>query len=72
VLCDRHYGGHTRITRGQIRRDPADTMVLLDRQALHARRLRFSHPNTGRPLEIQAPLADDMAAVLAELRAYRA
>jgi 23S rRNA pseudouridine1911/1915/1917 synthase len=71
VLCDRHYGGRAAITRGEIRRDPADTMVLLDRQALHAFRLAFSHPGTEKTLEIEAPLPDDMAGVLAELRAYR-
>ena len=71
VLCDRHYGGRKEITRGEIRRDPLDTLVLLDRQALHARRLRFAHPDTAEPIEVEAPLPDDMAAVLAELRAYR-
>ena len=72
VLCDRHYGGRGRITRGEIRRDPVDTLVLLRRQALHARRLGFLHPETGRPIDIEAPLPDDIAAVLAELRTYRA
>ncbi len=72
VLCDRQYGGRARITRGEIRRDPKDDTVLLARQALHARRLRFSHPATGKPMDIEAPLPDDMAAVLAELREYRA
>ena len=56
VLCDRQYGGRSQITRGEIRRDPADATVLLERQALHARRLRFAHPATGEPLEIEAPL----------------
>ena len=72
VLCDRQYGGRALITRGEIRRNPDDTLVLLDRQALHARRLKFDHPRTGEPLEVEAPLPDDMAAVLAELRAFRA
>jgi len=72
VLCDRQYGGRLRITRGEIRRDPSDALVLLDRQALHARRLKFAHPDTGEPLEVEAPLPTDMDAVLAELRAYRA
>ncbi|MBN2474018.1 MAG: RluA family pseudouridine synthase [Pirellulales bacterium] len=72
VLCDRQYGGRSRITRGEIRRDAQDTRVLLCRQALHARRLKFTHPQTGDPLEIEAPLPGDMAAVLAELRQYRA
>ncbi len=71
VLCDRQYGGRSQITRGEVRRDPEDVQVLLGRQALHARRLRFTHPTTGEPLQIEAPLPDDMAAVLAELRAYR-
>jgi 23S rRNA pseudouridine1911/1915/1917 synthase len=71
VLCDRQYGGRARITRGEIRRDAEDTLVLLDRQALHARRLKFIHPATGRPLEVEAPLPADISAVLAELRASR-
>ena len=71
VLCDRQYGGRARITRGEIRRDPQDGLVLLQRQALHARRLRFSHPDTGKPVEVEAPLPEDLAATLAELRRYR-
>ncbi|NLE39434.1 MAG: RluA family pseudouridine synthase [Pirellulaceae bacterium] len=72
VLCDRLYGGRSEITRGEIRRTPDDKTVLLDRQALHAYRLRFVHPETAQLVEIEAPLPNDMAAVLAELRAYRA
>ncbi|MBN1591057.1 MAG: RluA family pseudouridine synthase [Pirellulales bacterium] len=71
VLCDRLYGGRAVITRGEIRHEPEDETVLLDRQALHARRLRFVHPETGEPLELEAPLPPDMEAVLAELRHYR-
>ena len=71
VLCDRQYGGRARITRGELRRDPDDTLVLLARQALHARRLKFTHPATGRLLEIEAPLPDDMATVLSELQRFR-
>ena len=70
VLCDRQYGGRAEITRGEIRRDPEDTLVLLARQALHARRLRFLHPSSGVPLEIEAPLPADMLGVLAELRQF--
>jgi 23S rRNA pseudouridine1911/1915/1917 synthase len=71
VLCDRQYGGRARITRGEIRRDPGDTLVLLARQALHAARLRFTHPATDEPIEVAAQLPEDMAGVLEELRAYR-
>jgi len=40
----------------------------LQRQALHAFRLAFSHPVSGRPLEFALPLPEDMAAVLPALR----
>jgi 23S rRNA pseudouridine1911/1915/1917 synthase len=72
VLCDRQYGGRSQITRGDIRRDPGDALVLLARQALHARRLRFLHPVSGEPLEVEAPLPADMLAVLDALRTFRA
>jgi len=71
VLCDRQYGGRSKITRGEIRHDPEDALVLMRRQALHARRLKFTHPHSGEPLEIEAPLPDDMTVVLDELRQYR-
>ncbi|MDD4788336.1 MAG: RluA family pseudouridine synthase, partial [Pirellulales bacterium] len=71
ILCDRQYGGRALITRGEIRRCD-DPQVLLERQALHARRLKFTHPETGEMIEITAPIPRDMAAVLEELRACRA
>ncbi len=71
ILCDRQYGGRSQVTRGEIRRDPGDEVVLLDRQALHAHRLRFAHPETGEELALEAPLPDDMLGVLEELRGYR-
>ncbi|MGA2065143.1 MAG: RluA family pseudouridine synthase [Thermoguttaceae bacterium] len=71
VLCDRQYGGRSQVTRREIRREGEDTTVLLARQALHARRLRFVHPRTGAPLEVIAPLPADMSAVLDELRRWR-
>ncbi len=71
VLCDRLYGGRATITRGEIRRDPSDDLILLDRQALHARRLKLAHPTTGAPLEFTAPLPPDIEAALTELRAFR-
>ena len=47
-------------------------MILLNRQALHARRLRFEHPRSGQLMEIEAPLPADLETVLGELRKYRA
>ena len=39
----------------------------IDRQALHAFRLRFAHPLTGEALSFEAPLPDDMVNLLSDL-----
>ncbi len=61
VLCDRLYGGRASLTRGEISGE-ADDAVLLDRQALHARRLVVRHPVSGEPLEFIAPMPADIEA----------
>ncbi|HUE69404.1 MAG TPA: RluA family pseudouridine synthase [Pirellulaceae bacterium] len=71
VLCDKLYSGRRQITRGEIRRDGLDTELLLSRQALHAARIKLTHPETGVPIEFAAPLPADLQLVLAELRQYR-
>ncbi|MGB8954129.1 MAG: RluA family pseudouridine synthase [Tumebacillaceae bacterium] len=43
-------------------------MDKIGRQALHAAFLRFPHPLSGEPLEIEAPLPDDMANLFDRLR----
>lgn len=70
ILCDRLYGGHHQTTRGDLIRgstvDPpaeSDPTVVLDRQALHARRLTLDHPQSGRRMSFTAPIADDVMAV---------
>jgi 23S rRNA pseudouridine1911/1915/1917 synthase len=77
VLCDKQYGGRSRITAGEIRAitrrkrlapELAEDAVLLGRQALHAHRLAFAHPLSGKPLEVEAPLPSDMDQVLKVLR----
>ena len=79
VLCDKLYGGHSSITRGELRRRAAaaggkarDDEVILARQALHAQRIKLAHPASGEPIEFVAPLPADLEAVLVELRAGRA
>jgi len=69
VLCDRLYGGRSQVTRGELRTGQPDEVVLLNRQALHARRLAIQHPISNERLEFEAPLPADMLAVLEELRA---
>ena len=65
ILCDRLYGDASPIRAGDLdpnARDPEH--VLLDRQALHAERLLITHPVTGDPLQLEAPLPDDLAGLL--------
>jgi 23S rRNA pseudouridine1911/1915/1917 synthase len=71
VLCDRQYGGRSQITLGELIHGREDDCVLLARQALHARRLRIKHPETGQPIEFEAPLPDDMTAVLEKIAEFR-
>ena len=66
-MGDRVYGGAGRIrTVG----DPAARarMKALDRQALHAWRLAFTHPVTGEKMRFSSPLPEDMADLCAFLR----
>lgn len=43
------------------------TSELINRQALHAARLDFNHPATGARISIEAPIPEDMAAILGNL-----
>jgi 23S rRNA pseudouridine1911/1915/1917 synthase len=36
----------------------------IGRQALHAWKLSFSHPRTGKPVKLEAPIPDDLSAIL--------
>ncbi len=62
VLCDPLYGGHRRLTRGDIERNRCDAAdeVILDRLALHSRRLKLHHPRTDEPLEIVAEIPQSL------------
>ncbi len=68
VLCDRLYGGHANVMRGQLQRRQVrglpplatDADVVLTRHALHAAKLEFNHPKTGERLSFEAPLPADL------------
>lgn len=49
---------------------PGATLVL-SRQALHARRIRFEHPKTGESMVLEAPLPQDLATFRELLRKFR-
>jgi 23S rRNA pseudouridine1911/1915/1917 synthase len=71
ILCDRLYAGHSEVTAEQLRggrMGGPPTAPVLVRQALHARRLKLIHPQSGQPLEFIAALPADLEATLAALR----
>jgi len=67
VAGDAVYGG-TR-TPASRRAEARSALRSLERPALHAARLAFTHPATGERLAFEAPLPADLAAVVARLRA---
>jgi 23S rRNA pseudouridine1911/1915/1917 synthase len=75
VLADKVYGGRDSFRLSDIvpesnLQGEADEL-LLDRQALHAARIRFLHPRKKEWIEVSAPLPDDMNKTLAALRRWR-
>jgi len=70
IVADRLYGGRPELRLSQIRTEieADDDEILIERQALHARRLEFQHPRSGQRLAFEAPLPDDMQTTLDRLR----
>jgi 23S rRNA pseudouridine1911/1915/1917 synthase len=65
VVGDKVYGG--RFRRRKLAGPAGQAIEQADRQLLHAVRLAFDHPMSGRPLELWAPLPPDFRRVLAAL-----
>ena len=55
------------VTRDWLYKSP--NRHLINRQALHASRLAFAHPVTGRLLDLKAPLPEDMQQLLQQFQA---
>ena len=53
---------------GDARRERDLELAPLGRPALHARHLAFTHPSTGKPISVDAPLPSDLEKIIAELR----
>ena len=66
VAGDAVYGGQRALPsrRGAAR----EAFAFLERPALHAARLSFTHPSTGERLTFEAPVPPDLESVLARLR----
>jgi 23S rRNA pseudouridine1911/1915/1917 synthase len=68
LLADAVYGGVRREARLPAESAVRRAAAAVGRQALHATRLAFDHPRTGKRLVLEAPLPADFAAALAALR----
>jgi len=67
LLADATYGGARREARLAVEHPVRRAAAAIGRQALHAWRLAFDHPRTGRRLRVEAPLPADLLAALAVL-----
>ncbi len=71
VFGDPVYGGRApRCLQPGQRPEALALLSMIDRQALHARSLRFQHPRTGEWLEFTAPLPEDLARLIAAAREH--
>src|SRR5688572_7008435 len=67
LVGDPLYGGRRQLTA---RATPEQRAALagFGRQALHAAKLMFSHPVTGKAIEVESPVPEDLESLLAVLR----
>ncbi len=70
LVGDAVYGGRLVLPKGA---SPAfiETLRGFRRQALHAAKLAFPHPQDGRTIEVESPLPADFRALLAALKRDR-
>jgi 23S rRNA pseudouridine1911/1915/1917 synthase len=73
VLADKVYSGRDRFCLSDVVPgvEASADEVLLPRQALHAARIRFKHPRTGKVFDAEAPLPPEFVRTLEVLRQYR-
>ena len=73
LFNDSRYGGD-RILKGTLyskyRQFIDNCFEILPRQALHARRIGFIHPVTGKKIVVESELPDDMTQVLDKFRRF--
>ncbi len=69
ILGDPTYGGRLQLPAGA-NDDLKGCMRQFKRQALHAKRLGFTHPVTGRQMHWESRMPDDMTALASKLRSH--
>jgi len=75
VVGDTLYGAprrmHCAAAKNDAERATDEASIGLERNFLHAARLEFAHPQTGKALHVEAPLAQELEELLARLRTER-
>ena len=72
IFCDRLYSGRARVSLGDFSGQAADNeTTLLERQALHAHKIKFAHPKTGESIECVAKLPVDLTRTRQRIREFR-
>jgi 23S rRNA pseudouridine1911/1915/1917 synthase len=73
VLADKVYSGRDCFRLSELNPSlaPEADEILLVRQALHARRIRFTHPVKRTLVDVEAPLPPEFSRTLEALRQYR-
>ena len=78
VLCDRLYSGRAELfvrdvvpTDSQPSTENENDKLLLGRQALHAKKICFTHPVSAERVELEAPVAEDLCTTLDAIRKFR-
>ena len=71
VACDRLYSGRASLSLHDLNRE-GDKTPIIDRQALHAKRISFDHPVSGKRIELECDLPTDMTRLLEALRNRKA
>jgi 23S rRNA pseudouridine1911/1915/1917 synthase len=78
IVADHLYGGREELKLSEILpKDRNDEIseskrseVLISRQALHAHKIEFEHPEGGQLLSFEAPLPEDIQRTLGALREF--
>lgn len=73
IVADRLYEGKSLLKLSDLDESvTADQdQILIERQALHALKLGFDHPVTGKRMEFEAPIPEDFQRTLEAIRAHR-
>ncbi|CUI28406.1 Ribosomal large subunit pseudouridine synthase D [Cognatishimia activa] len=68
LIGDPTYGGRRKLSEKALSIAGINAAKSFPRQALHAAVLGFEHPVSGENLRFEAPIPDDMAALISALR----